>query len=211
MIKLQMKKKFLIISLPALAVFVFCCRGGQALAATDAVSLSADVQVALSLDLSSGTYNFGNLTAGTPGFGSGGIIASVTTSASDGYNLGISDGVSSSNSALLHTDTVTRIPDASASIASPGLWVSGTTKGLGVTVFSADTSKESKWGTGTTYNDGNNKYAGVPENVTTIHTSSGYKAGVDTTGLAFVVDVTADQLSGVYSGDVVITATAVLL
>lgn len=178
---------------------------------SDTVTLSTDVQTAIAISLSSGTYDFGNLTAGTPLKGSAGINVDVTTNAPNGYTLGIHDGVAGSNSALLHTDTTTRIADTSFTIASPDLWVSGTTKGLGATVFSADTSKEAKWGTGTTYNDANNKYAAVPQAATTIHTSTGYKTGSDTTSVAFVVDVEADQKSGSYSGDVTFTATAVLI
>lgn len=178
---------------------------------TDTVTLSTNVQTSIAISLSSNTYAFGDLTAGSPLKGSGGIDVDVMTNASNGYTLGVHDGVAGSNSALLHTDTTTRIADTSFTIASPDLWVSGTTKGLGTTVFSADTSKEAKWGTGTTYNDTNNKYAAIPQAATAIHTSTGYKTGSDTTSVAFIVDVDADQKSGAYSGDVVFTATAVLI
>lgn len=198
-----------------MVVYIFVCNFHKELsiatAATSDITLSTDVQTSLSLGLGSGAYSFGNLTAGTPKFGSAGIVASVTTNASNGYTLGISDGVSGSDSALLHTDATTRIADAIAAIASPATWTSGVTKGLGVTVYTADTDKEAKWGTGTTYNDANNKYAGIPETATTIHTSTAYKTGADTTGIAFVVDVLADQKAGSYSGNTTVTATAVLL
>jgi len=192
--------------LTALALF-----GEGVNAETDDITLSTDVQTSLALSLSSNTYPFGNLTAGTPRMGSSGVEIDVTTNASNGYSIGISDGVAGGDSALLHTDTLTRIADATASIASPELWVFGTTKGLGVTVYSADTGKEAKWGTGTTYNDANNKYAGVPETATVIHASTGYKTGSGTTDVAFVVDVEAGQKAGSYSGNAVVTATAVLL
>lgn len=208
--RIELKRVFLVLFAVSVTVF-WLSNYERTEAATDTITLSTDVQTSLALNLGSGTYSFGNLTAGTPKYGSSGIVASVTTNASNGYTLGISDAVSGSNSALLHTDTTTRIADAAAAIASPALWVSGTTKGLGVTVFAADTSKEAAWGTGTTYNDANNKYAGIPETATTIHTSTAYKTGADTTSLAFVVDVPADQKAGTYSGDSTITATAVLL
>jgi len=178
---------------------------------TDTATLSTDVQTAIAISLSSGTYAFGNLTAGTPLKGSAGIDVDVTTNASNGYTLGIHDGVAGSNSCLLHSDTTTRIADTSFTIASPDIWVSGATKGLGITVYAADTSKEAKWGTGSNYNDANNKYAAVPEAADTMHTSTGYKTGADTTSTAFIVDVEADQKSGAYSGDVTFTATAVFL
>ena len=203
-----MKKILSIIGFVALC---FILNTIEVSAETDAVTLATNVQTSLALNLSSGSYDFGNLTANTPVKGSSGIDVDVTTNASNGYTLGVHDGVAGSNSALLHTDTLTRIIDFSALIATPALWVSGTSRGVGVTVYAADTSKEAKWGTGTTYNDANNKYAGVPTAATTIHTSTGYKTGADTTSVAFIVDVEPDQKAGVYSGDVTVTATAVLL
>lgn len=178
---------------------------------TDTVTLSTDVQTSIAMNLSANTYPFGNLTAGTPRQGSSGIDADVTTNAANGYTLGASDNVAGNDSALLHTDLVTRIADASATIAAPAVWVTGVTKGLGITVFAADTAKEAKWGTGMTYDDALNAYAGVPQAATTVHTSAGYKAGADTTSVAFIVDVDADQKTGTYSGDVTLTATAVLI
>jgi len=183
----------------------------EAQSATDTVTLSTDVQTAIAISLSSGAYAFGNLTASTPLNGSAGIDIDVATNASNGYTLGVHDGVAGSNSCLLHTDASTRIIDTAADIATPALWASGTTKGLGITAYAADTSKEAKWGTGSSYNDANNKYAAVPQAATTIHTSTGYKTGDDTTSVSFIVDVEADQKSGSYSGDITFTATAVLL
>jgi len=210
----KIRENLLLIFIPVLilvGLIAFYYLESSAVDDTDTVTLSTIVQTSIAIGLSSGTYAFGNLTAGSPLKGSAGIDVDVMTNASNGYALGIHDGVSGSNSALLHTDTTTRIADTAFTIASPDLWVSGTTKGLGMTVFSADTSKEAKWGTGTTYNDTNNKYAAVPQAATTIHTSTGYKTGSDTTSIAFVVDVEADQKSGAYSGDVTFTATAVLV
>lgn len=180
-------------------------------AATDTVTVSTEVTEALTLGLSSGTLALGSLTPGTPAKGASGIVVNVTTSAANGYNLGISDAVAGTDSALLHTDTTTRIPDASAAIASPALWVNGVTKGLGVTVFAADTSKEAKWGNGTTYNDAGNKYSGVPQVATTLHSAPGFKAVVDTTSISFIVDVENSQKTGSYSGNITLTATAVLI
>jgi hypothetical protein len=184
---------------------------GLAKAETDSVNLTTSVIESLQMSISTSSYTFGNLTPGTPLYGSGGIDVDITTSAPDGYNLGVSDGVAGTDSALLHTDISTRIPDASALISAPALWVGGTTKGLGVTVFYANTSKEGKWGAGTTYNDSNNKYAGVPETATTIHSSPSYKEGVDRTSISFILDVSNSQKTGAYAGDVTLTATAILI
>ena len=201
----------LVVALLGAASFLLSIIKGQAQTDTETITLSTDVQTAIAMTVSSATYPFGNLTAGTPKKGSAGIDVDVTTNASNGYTLGIHDGVAGSNSCLLHTDTVTRIIDYASAIASPTLWNLGVDKGLGTTIYAADTSKEAKWGTGTTYDDANNKYAGIPTAAATIHTSAAYKTGADTTSIAFIVDVAADQKSGTYSGDVTLTATAVLI
>lgn len=195
----------------AVCAVAFYYLKSQAQVDTEAITLSTDVQTAIALVVSSNTYAFGNLVSHTPEKGSAGIDADVTTNASNGYTLGISDGVAGGNSCLLHTDAVTRIIDYTAPIALPTLWNSGVDIGLGATVYAADTTKEGKWGAGTTFDDVLNKYAGVPTAATTIHTSANYKTGADTTSIAFIVDVNADQKSGVYSGDVTLTATAVLI
>lgn len=187
------------------------CNTAVAHALADTLDLSTNVQTSLAMVVSSNTYNFGDLTANTPAVGTGGIDVDVTTNASNGYTLGIHDGVAGTGSTLLHADTTTRIIDFSALIATPALWVNGVSRGVGVTVYAADTSKEAKWGTGTTYNDALNKYAGVPEGATTIHTSDSYKTGADTTSISFIVDVDPDQKAGVYAGSVTLTSTAVLI
>lgn len=194
-------------------VFVVCvglmiaARPSSVLAATDTAALDTTVSTTLTLGLSSNAMNFGNLSPGTPLKGTGGIIATVNTSAADGYLLGISDGIPAPDSCLVHTDGVTYIEDYLGTITTPTLW-SGT--GLGFTVYAADTNKEAKWGTGTTYNDSNNKYAGVPQTTTTFHSSPSYKAVDDTTSFAFELDAPNDQKTGNYSGDITITATAVV-
>lgn len=185
--------------------------GKSARAEEHEVDLSTTVQASLSFDIIAGdTVPFGPLTAGVPiAAPDTGTIASVTTNAANGYTLGLSDGVAGSNSALLHTDTTTRITDVtSGDITTPALW--GTSTGLGITLYAADTNKEGKWGTGTAYNDANNKYAAIPQAATTAHTVIGEVVGADTSSWAFKIDVPADQKTGSYSGNVTFTATAVL-
>lgn len=190
-------------------LFVFCLMlADKSQAAT--VNLSTDVQSNLNMSLSSASISFGSLVPGTPVRGSSGIDIDVTTSAADGYNLSISDGVAASNSALLHTDTTTRIVDFTSLIASPSLWSDGVSTGLGFTTYYGNTTKEVKWGSGTVFNDANNKYAGIPQNTTVFHASAGYKASSDRTSIAFILDVPADQKTGSYSGDVTISATAII-
>jgi len=160
--------------------------------------------LSLSLSVDSGTINFGNLTPGTPLVDT--TVTTVTTNYPNGYVLQIHDGVSGSNSALKHSDLVTYIADYLGTIETPTLW-SGT--GLGICVYAA-TNKESKWGTGTTESDPNNKYAGIPETATTIHTKPGSPTSGDNTSIGYKLDVPNTQKSGSYSGDVTYTATGVL-
>ena len=180
-------------------------------AVTQNVSFTTTVQASISLTITAGgTVAFGNLTPGVPiAAPATGTIASVETNAANGYTLGVHDSVAGSNSALLHTDTTTRITDVtSGDITTPALW--GASTGLGITLYAADTNKEAKWGTGVTYDDANNKYAAIPQTVTTAHTVTGTVAGADTSSWAYKLDAPASQKTGSYSGDMTFTATAVL-
>lgn len=180
-------------------------------AATNNVAISTTVQASLSMDITAGdTVAFGPLTAGVPITAPNtGTIVAVTTNASNGYTLGISDGAAGSGSALLHTDTTTRISDVTnGTIATPASW--GASTGLGVTLFVADTNKEAKWGAGMTYNDVNNKYAAIPQTDTPVHAVTGLVVGADTSSWAFKLDVPTDQKTGSYTGNMIFTATAVL-
>jgi hypothetical protein len=181
-------------------------------AAIDTATLSTTVLEYLSFSLTAGDeVTFGNLTPGTAIFAPAtGTVGSVSTNAANGYTLGIHDGVAAPNSSMLHTDESTRIPKmTNGTIATPVTW--GTNTGVGITLYAADTSKNAKWGTGTTYNDANNKYAAIPEGATTAHTVTGTVSGADTSSWAFGIDVSNSQKTGSYSGDVTFTATAVLL
>lgn len=181
----------------------------KAQAATDTVTVSTNVQEYLSFSITAGDpVTFGNLTPGTPICYATGTVASVTTNAANGYTLGFKDDVAASDSALLHTDTTTRIADYAGTVATPTIW---TGTGLGTGLYAADTNKEAKWGTGTTVCDALNKYAGVPQNNdTTSHVVTGYHSGADTSSWSFKVDVANTQKTGSYSGDVTFTALAVL-
>ena len=182
----------------------------KAQAATDTVTVSTSVQEYLIFSITAGDpVTFGNLTPGTPICYATGSVGSVTTNAANGYTLGLSDAVAGSDSALLHTDAATYIPDmTNGTIATPVVW--GSNYGLGTGLYAADTNKEVKWGTGITVCDANNKYAAIPQAATTAHTVTGYHAGADTSSWSFKVDVQNTQKTGDYSGNVTFTATAVL-
>ena len=191
-------------------IFSFCFHASPkiTIAATDTVTLSTSVQSYLSFSITAGdTVTFGDLTPSTPICFATGTVASVETNAANGYTMGLHDGISGTDSALVHTDTTTYIADYAGTIATPTDW---TGTGLGISNFAADTSKNAKWGTGTMVCDANNKYAGIPETATTAHTVTGYHSGADTSSWSFKVDVPASQKTGSYSGTVTFTATAVL-
>ena len=194
-----------------MAVIYFANLGveNKSQADTQGVTVSASVQTAMTFSTSAGdTAAFGSLTPGSPiASPATGTVLSVTTNAANGYTIGVSDSKTTTNSALLHTDTSTYVADYAGTIATPTSW---TSTGLGLTLFAADTNKESAWGTGTTYDDSNNKYAGVPQNATTAHTVTGYHSGADTSSWAFKLDVPGTQKTGSYSGTVTFTSTAVL-
>lgn len=181
-------------------------------AQTHGVALSTSVQSYLTFDVTAGdTVGLGSLTPGTPVCGATASVASVATNAANGYTIGLSDS-SDTNSALLHTDTSTYIPDmTNGTITTPVVWgTPGTNTGLGVGLWAADTNKELKWGTGTTVCDTNNKYAAIPLAATTAHTVTGAVAGTDTSSWSWKIDVLNTQKTGAYSGTATFTATAVL-
>lgn len=179
-------------------------------AETANVSLSADVMSSLAIMVDPGTINFGSLIAGNVSYGTGGVDIIVGTNSANGYELAISDGQLSGDSTLLNSgDMTTRIADHSSSIATPKVYEIGD-KGLGFTLYAADTDKEAAWGTGNTFNSIDNKYAGIPENATVFHQSLGYKDINDHSYIGFMLDVPSTQKSGSYSGDIVLSATCVL-
>lgn len=163
---------------------------------------------AISLFINPSTLDFGSFIPGTETRGSGGLDLDVTTNSALGYSLGVNDTVPGNNSALLHTDGVKRIPDFNSLISNPTTWSSGVSKGLGFTVYAANTSKEAKWGTGNTYNDPNNAYAGIPELLQEIHNVGGPMNGSDHTFVGLILDAPIGQKPGDYNGNITFTATA---
>ena len=183
---------------------------------TQDITITATVDTAMTFSATAGdTVAFGTLTPGSAvAAPATGTVLSVTTNAANGYTIGASDGTTGTDSCLLNADTTTRIGDYAGTITTPTSW---TGTGLGFTLYAADTSKEATWGTGTTYNDANNKYAGAPETATTAHTVTGYHGSADTSSWAFKLDVPTTQKTGAYSCNedngnhyFTFTATAVL-
>jgi hypothetical protein len=183
---------------------------------TSTVTLSGTVTTYLNLTWWVGqSISFATITPGTDSCSDAPSWLGVITNAANGYTVSLSDG-SNTNSSMRHTDTTTYIPDMlTGSFAAPIPWVTGITTGLGVTMFSADTNKESGWGTGTndcSTNKANsyfNKFSAVPSAATVAHTAAGYKAADDGSKWDWKVNVVNSQKTGIYSGSVTFTVTAV--
>jgi len=181
----------------------------KALEQSETIHLTATVQQSLAMLVSNSDCNFGTIISGIPNRCQSGFDVLVRTNSSFGYYLGIQDNISGDNSAMVHTDGSTRIPDFAADIASPDFF-NNDDEGVGITVYEADTNKENKWGDGSTFNSLFNKYAGIPELLEVIHTSPGYKSGFDSTSLGFVLGVGQDQKDGSYEGDVTVTSVVMI-
>lgn len=186
----------------------------QAATATTNITLTTTVLEAISISITSGgTIAFGNLTPGTSAplcNGSGSVLA-VTTNASNGYTMGVSD-TSDTNSPLVFNGVY--IPDATGgTMTTPVTWTTNGAGflGLGITNFADATTKNtSKWGTGTTACDVYNKWAGVPASNSVGHTVTGWRASADSSSWGWKIDAPASQITGAYSGPVLFTATSVV-
>jgi len=162
--------------------------------------------LSISIILDDNTLEFGNLLPGSVITGT--TVATVATNYPNGYSLSAHDGVSGSDSCLLHTtDTTTRVTDYSGTVTTPTLW-SGT--GLGISLYSATDKDTDQWGTGITESDSNNKYAGVPETATIIHSKTGSPTSNDANSIGYKLVVPNTQKTGAYSGIITYTATGVL-
>ena len=163
----------------------------------------------LTFTLVSGSdISFGELFPGNPvSAPNPGLITQISSNTPTGYAIAMSDSKVSSQSALKHSDGSTNISDYFGTVGSPSFW-SGT--GLGMTLFAADTSKEAKWGTGSSYNDSNNRYAGIPQNSTIVHTVNKPFNIPNLSSFAFKLDVLPSQKPGYYSGKATLTVTTLL-
>ncbi|MEO7904922.1 MAG: LamG domain-containing protein, partial [Candidatus Saccharimonadales bacterium] len=89
----------------------------------------------------------------------------------------------------------------SASIASPGLWAEGTTKGLGFTLTAAP-NLDSKWGTGS-------KYAAFPNTPTTFYTATGHvSSAIDVISSRLRLNVFGGEPQGAYTNTITISGTS---
>jgi hypothetical protein len=103
---------------------------------------------------------------------------------------------------LTHTDHSTTIPGIAGTIAAPGLWTEGTTKGIGFTL-TAGTNLEGKWGSNPNYD-----YAALPASATVYHSRIGLNGVVpELTTIQYRADTIPSQKQGTYSTTIIYTAT----
>jgi hypothetical protein len=159
------------------------------------------------------SINFGIVTAGTPVFGSS--DCDVVTNDENGYYLKM---VNDNAAGETMTDPNGMTSDITDTLA-PFDWAQGdgnvdtlvawgANTGLGFTVTAAPT-RESQYGTSTTCVDiANHSFGGAPEAEEPIMRHLDYSAVETTTTTCYILDVTAAQESGVYTGSVTYTVTS---
>lgn len=120
--------------------------------------------------------------------------AIVVTDSPNGYTLAVNQNQNLTNGSYT-------IPPVGSSIASPGAWVEGSTKGLGFTLFDTNaTPLDGKWGSG-------NAYAAFPGSAISYYTRVGKPAGVDVLNMRLRLDVSAAQVAGPYTNVITTTGT----
>ena len=195
----------------------FCTRSAKAgVFATQNVDLTTTINSYLNFTISSGgSINLGSVNADIPACNASGTVLVVSTNADNGYKITPTDG-SDTNSALKHSDNVTYIQDMVASLDVPDIWVTGSTKGLGTTLWSG-AQREEAWSVGgvplNACSPDSTKWAGVPANDTAVsgHAVTGYIANPDETYWGWKLEVANTQKSGEYAGLVTFTVVAVLI
>lgn len=176
--------------------------------ATDQVNLSVTVDSTISLGCGA-DVGLGTLVAGTPVLGSS--TCTVTTNSEDGYDLQVKrddgdttmdkDGEDATNI----DDKTGWDPTSNSGSGNASTW-SGT--GLGFGVYASTATKDTTWwGSGTTYDDASNKYAGFSSTYTTIMDHDSYSATSTTTSISYKLDVPSTQKSGAYSGSITYQVT----
>jgi hypothetical protein len=179
--------------------------GGEAAAKNGQTSTSyrlgtgfvAELAQSLLISLNPSSVTIPNVTAGASQLATTDVT--VNTDAPD-FTLAINQ-----DHDLRHTDATTTISPNSNSIASPGLWTEGTTKGLGFSLISGAQVNTTTWGSNPNY-----KYAAIPGAATTYHTHNGFLGGTpDTTTVQYRLDVNSSQKGGNYSNTVTYTLTTI--
>jgi len=173
----------------------------------------------INLTITETTINLGSVNAGTRVTATTQI--KIDTNSANGYEVSV--GRDRSNPAhtlaseadpqnVYISDTAGGINvfDGLTTCNAPAVWVSGSSTGLGFTLYESDIDKDTScWGTGITETDANNKYAAL-------QASASASAFLDTTSntpnpsyasVGWSLDVSPIQRATDYTGQVVFTAT----
>ncbi len=179
--------------------------------ASHSQSLSATIQETMTL-ICGGDIDLDSTTALIPGIPlSNTTTCTVTTNDAQGYDLQLADDRGSNNT-LQHTTQGTTI-DGQIQDKTP--WnpispnaTSYTGEGLAFGILSSDATKnDTWWGTGTTCDDTDQLYAGIPVTDTTIMEHATYSNTQTDTEICYRVNVPSTQIAGEYAGSVTYTAT----
>jgi len=180
----------------------------RAATSTGGVTLSTNVQTAITLTLATGTVPFGNLTPGTPVIST--TSASIQTNNSSGITLQLNRNTAGQT--LLHTDATTPFPDATSWNGSNAALTTAVGANLHFKVANTGTDaglySSTFWGPNDTDGAGNAKYAGFPTTSQTIASNATYVSTAQTVVSRYRIDAPATQKSGAYSGGITYTAFA---
>ena len=174
---------------------------------TNSQTLTTTVTPIISLSCNSTTINFGTLTPGTPLTQEN--TCTVTTNNTTGYTLALNR--TNIDATMTHTTTPTNtIPDRTnwnTTTPNATTWQTTDTN-LGFTVINSTATKnETWWGTGTSQEDTNNKYAGFPQTSQSIMQHNNYSATATETTIGYKLDAPSSQQAGTYQGTITIQAT----
>jgi len=187
-------------------------------ATTATATLNASVAAgAVTLQITSGgTVDFGTITAGTPKYSSTDFYVSANDTVNVSFGRKRSNPAttlaSSANPSSYNISDTAGGVDVFTGCSSPvtAVWVSGSSTGLGFSLYKASENKNTTcWGTGTSKTDSANKYAALQASSsastawTTVSIATNVYASV-----GWVLDVPTSQAATSYTGDVIINATA---
>ena len=178
---------------------------------SDGTTLTTTVASNISLDCTQTghtndkTIEFGTITPGTPITQS--LTCTVSTNSTNGYTLTTQRNTATATMSKDATHYITDRTNWDPQNPNATLWQTHDT-GLAFTVYSSTANKNNTWwGTGTTYDDTNNRYAGIPQTAQSIMTTPTYSATPTETHIGYKLDVPTTQQTGIYSGIVTYQVT----
>lgn len=182
----------------------------EAATSTGGVTLTTNVQQSITLTMGTSTLALGSLTPGSPIFAT--TSATVASNGSTGITLQANRN--SATSTLVHSDTTTAFPDATA-------WNSGSSNATTTNLVGANLHfkvantgtdaglySASFWGPNDTDGGSNAKYAGFPSTSATIASNASYVGSNQVVVVRARMDAPGTQKSGAYSGGTTFTAFA---